>query len=481
MATFFSENKKIFMMKNLQDTLGSTATESFSATDLQNSSLQQNRFESGRALRIAILAHSLYPIAQPYAGGLEMITQLLCDELVDRGHEVTLFAHADSQTKASLRPFMSRATFEETFYPNEHDSLGSSRDELYQYQLYQEALREIISSVNSSVSGSQKPAFDIVHNHSLHHVPMLVGQALGKRLFTTFHTPIFPHLRLALLTLRHGTDTQFTSISQFQQQLYAEFVPSAVVYNGIDVASFTAQTAPVEEECYFWFGRICPEKGTHLALEYCLAAGKRLLIAGPESNPEYFASEVAPLLAQDAVENGGRGLLTYLGHLSKDQINTQLQQSTAMLFTSTWDEPYGLTLAESLACGTPVIGFNVGAASEIITDEVGIIVPKLDREQFIAAFAKVHELSRAACRARAEQFCSVKAMVDGYLALYNQSLGQSKPWSEQDLQSRAANKTLDNNNLDNSNLDNSNLDANHLNDTRATALSGANINPQQVI
>ncbi|WP_201576747.1 glycosyltransferase [Psychrobacter immobilis] len=363
-------------------------------------------------LRIAIIAHSLYPIAQPYAGGLEMITELICDELVAQGHEVLLYAHADSQTNATLVPFMTRTQFDALVYDNEHDSVGMSREELYQYLVYQQAMRDIISR-------DEQGMIDVVHNHSLHHVPMMMGQAFGARFFTTFHTPIFPQLRLALLTLRQGTQTQFTAISGHQQQLFAEFVPSHVVYNGIDVQSFDANTNPIEDEIYFWYGRICVEKGTHLAMEYCKAAGKRLIIAGPKSNEEYFDEYVAPLLEED--KNAG-SLFDYVGHLSKDQINECLSQVTAMLFTSTWDEPYGLTLAESLACGTPVIGFDVGASSEIITSSTGIIVPKMDKDAFIQAFADIKSISRMACRLRAEQFCSVATMVDGYLRLYEQAL-----------------------------------------------------------
>ena len=366
-------------------------------------------------LKIAIIAHSLYPIAQPYAGGLEMITQLLCDELVARGHDVLLYAHEDSQTQANLQPLMTREQFDALVYDNEHDSVGMSREDMYQYLVYQQALSDIIARDN-------RGEIDIVHNHSLYHVPMLTGQAFGKRFFTTFHTPIFPHIRLALLTLQQGTATQFTSISAHQQQLFDEFVPSHVVYNGIDVDSFTANIEPINEEVYFWYGRICPEKGTHLAMQYCQTAGKRLIIAGPKSNQEYFDSKVAPLLAADADKADGEALFTYVGHLTKDQINDYLCQATAMLFTSTWDEPYGLTLAESLACGTPVIGFNVGAAAEIINDETGIIVPKCNEQAFVAAFDTIKTRSRAACRARAEQFCSVAAMVDGYVDLYRQAL-----------------------------------------------------------
>ena len=369
-------------------------------------------------LSIAIIAHSLYPIAEPYAGGLEMITELICDELVARGHEVLLYAHADSQTQATLVPFMTRDEFDALVYTNEHDSVGMSREELYQYLVYQQALRDIITR-------DARGEIDVVHNHSLHHIPMTMGQAFGARCFTTFHTPIFPQLRLALLTLRQGTQTQFTAISQHQQQLFAEFVPAHVVYNGIDVQSFTANTQPIEDEVYFWYGRICPEKGTHLAMEYCQAAGKRLVIAGPKSNEAYFDEYVAPLLAADikaSHESGESPLFDYVGHLSKNQINAYLRQATAMLFTSTWDEPYGLTLAESLACGTPVIGFDVGASAEIVTPATGIIVPKMDKEAFVQAFDEIKDISRQACRIRAEQFCSVAAMVNGYVQLYEQAL-----------------------------------------------------------
>lgn len=389
-----------------------------SSVHIINHSAINELSEDTPPLRIAIIAHSLYPIAQPYAGGLEMITQLICDELVTRVHKVWLYAHADSQTNANLVPFMTRDEFAVLVYDDEHESVGMSREELYQYLVYQQAMRDIISRYEGG-------EIDVVHNHSLHHIPMTMGQAFGARCFTTFHTPIFPQLRLALLTLRAGTQTQFTAVSGHQQQLFAEFVSAHVVYNGIDVHSFEYNLKPISDEVYFWYGRICPEKGTHLAMQYCKAAGKRLIIAGPKSNQDYFEEYVAPLLAQDSSDghrNGQMPLFDYVGHLSKPQLNEYLCQSTALLFTSTWDEPYGLTLAESLACGTPVIGFDAGASSEIITPDTGIIVPKRDKAAFIDAFDDIKAISRNACRQRAEQFCSVSAMVDGYVALYEQVL-----------------------------------------------------------
>ncbi|KAA0914486.1 glycosyltransferase [Psychrobacter sp. ANT_WB68] len=389
-------------------------------TDTINPSHKPSIETSDRPLRIAILAHCLYPIAQPYAGGLEMITQLICDELFAQGHEVLLYAHTDSCIHATLVPLLTREEFDATVYINEHVSVGMSREEMYQYLVYQDAMRDIIER-------DERGEIDIVHNHSLHHIPMMTGQAFGARFFTTFHTPIFPQLRLALLTLRHGTQTQFTAISKHQQQLFSEFVPSQVVYNGIDVESFDANTDCTDNltcehgEVYFWYGRICPEKGTHLAMQYCMEAGKKLIIAGPKSNEAYFDEQVAPLLAKDN-ENGAQKLFDYVGHVTKDEVNRYLCKATAMLFTSTWDEPYGLTLAESLACGTPVIGFDVGASAEIVTPSTGIIVAKEDKDAFIKGFANIKNISRQACRERALNFCSVAAMVEGYLALYKMVL-----------------------------------------------------------
>ena len=158
-------------------------------------------------------------------------------------------------------------------------------------------------------------------------------------------------------------------------------------------------------------------------MQYCMEAGKRLIIAGPKSNEDYFNEQVAPLLSQDR-ENGENKLFDYIGHVTKDEVNHYLCRATAMLFTSTWDEPYGLTLAESLACGTPVIGFDVGASAEIVTPSTGIIVAKEDKEAFVKAFGEIKHILRQACRKRALQFCSVSAMVEGYLALYEAAVEQ---------------------------------------------------------
>ena len=365
-------------------------------------------------MRIALIAHALYPISQPYAGGLEMITHLLADALVERGHDVTLFAHADSETRAKLVPYMSRDKYETMFYDSEHEHIGMNRQDMYLYVAYQNAMSQLLAE-------DQTKPFDVVHNNSLHYVPMLLATSLDERVITSFHTPIFAHLRLALQILKDKPNQgRFTAVSGYQQQIYNEFVPSTVVYNGIDVDAWQANLKPIADENYVWLGRICPEKGTHLAMDMCIKAGKRLTIIGPKSNADYFETEVAPRLAKHG------DLIQHIGHLTQPEINDHLKQATALLFTSTWAEPYGLVLAESLACGTPVLGFGVGAMPEIITDDVGVVVPfdtankTFDEQVFVAGFEKIQHIDRQTCRQRAVDFCGAERMVADYLDLYQQ-------------------------------------------------------------
>ncbi|MBE8425143.1 glycosyltransferase, partial [Leptospira borgpetersenii serovar Balcanica] len=128
-------------------------------------------------------------------------------------------------TKATLIPLLTEDEFDQLIGETGPQNLSMSREELHSYLAYQMAMRDIIER-------DERGDIDIVHNHSLHHIPMMTGQAFGPRFFTTFHTPIFPALHLALVTLSQGTSTQFTAVSEYQQQLFSEFVPSHVVYNG---------------------------------------------------------------------------------------------------------------------------------------------------------------------------------------------------------------------------------------------------------
>lgn len=353
-------------------------------------------------MKIAVIAHCLHPIKEPYQGGLEMVTYLLCRTLMERGHQVHLYGHRDSDTRFDVKAIPT-----DRLYPS---GLFSAMDSMHQNST---AVREMLaySSVMQSIAEGD---YDIVHNHSLHYIPILMGNSMQMPMVTSIHTPAFPFLQLGAYGVKDNERQIFTMVSKSLADTWANAIPtSEVVYNGIDVSKWEPVQNPTSDYV-FWYGRICPEKGTDYAIKAALLAKVPIILAGPVSNQEYFDANVKPLLEQDGVN--------YIGHVNQKAIKPLLGNALAMLFTSTWEEPYGLTLAESLACGTPVVAFESGATCEVLTDSTGIVVAKYDVDGLASAIVSVLAIDRSACRKRAEQFCSHERMVDGYLDIYDRLL-----------------------------------------------------------
>lgn len=344
-------------------------------------------------MKIAILAHNKFPIAEPYAGGLEMITHQLVQSLMERGHDVHLYALSGSDPQFDV-------TSLDIVQVANNELTESEMDEL----MYRNVL-EVIESID----------YDVVHNHSMHELPIIWGAASRHKFLTSFHTPVFDSIHAGLTNI-FGRDHQerFSVVSGKLGKTYQHLLPQQeVVYNGIDTAAWNfSRFADKDKLC--WIGRICKEKAPHLAIDYALKANKKIVLAGPLSNTEYFQEYVAPRLQQDGVE--------YLGHLKHKALNRLIGSSEATLFTSVWDEPYGLVIAESLACGTPVISFNVGAAPEILTEETGFLVELEDEKSFVSAIKSCTKLNRKDCRERAVNFCDKAQMVDAYEAIYQEMI-----------------------------------------------------------
>ena len=159
-----------------------------------------------------------------------------------------------------------------------------------------------------------------------------------------------------------------------------------------------------------WFGRIAPEKGTHLAIDAAVLAGTGLRLAGPISDRAYFEAEIRPRLALEGIE--------YVGHLTHAELVRFLGAASVALVTPCWDEPYGLVVAEALACGTPVCAFARGALPELLPEDCGRLVAPGDVESARRGARPGRRLSRAAARRHAVSACSIDAMVDGYVDLY---------------------------------------------------------------
>lgn len=354
---------------------------------------------SENPLRIAVLASSSFPVAQPFAGGLEAHVYNLVRALTDRGHRVSLFAADGSSTDldATLLPVR---------------TLDLTPVSIADVSITPTAIREhhAYLAVMLELAGTLAESFDIVHNHSLHYLPLAMSSTLRIPMVTTLHTPPFAWLESAVALAPDGANT-FAAVSEFAASQWADVAAGTlVVRNGISLQDWPFGPGG---SYLVWSGRIVPEKGLHLAIAAAVESGRSLRIAGPVSNPEYFRTAVEPLLS-DTVR--------YVGHLDQPALATLVGGAEVALVSPVWSEPYGLVVAEALACGTPVAAFARGGIPEIVDASSGVLVQADDVHGLARAIPKAAALDRTQVRARAERVCSVDRMVDEYEALYRSTL-----------------------------------------------------------
>jgi len=164
-----------------------------------------------------------------------------------------------------------------------------------------------------------------------------------------------------------------------------------------------------------WTGKIIPDKGTHLAIKAAQKAKIKLVIAGPISDRNYFATKVEPYL--------GRGV-EYVGHLGQKELSELIQSAAVTLSTPVWSEPFGLVVIESLACGTPVVAFDRGAMSEILDCQTGVIVPPDDTDAMAAGIKQAKRLSRYSCRKLVMERFNLETMIDRYIQAFERIINQ---------------------------------------------------------
>ena len=348
-------------------------------------------------MRIAIIAAARFPVVEPFAGGLEAHVWGLADRLRTRGHEVTLFAGPGSDPDLGVelldlrRPRLSDAA--------RADVSMTAPDWVDEHHAYLQLMLRL--------SRSAAEDFDVIHNHSLHYLPVAMAATVPVPIVCTLHTPPTPWLESAVQADEH-CPAHFVAVSEHTARAWAHLLPHArVIHNGVDVGRWSQGPGggpPV------WFGRIAPEKGTHLAIDAALLAGTALRLAGPISDRAYFEAEIRPRLELEVVE--------YVGHLSHAELVRFLGAASVALVTPCWDEPYGLVVAEALACGTPVCAFARGGLPELLPKDCGRLVAPGDVRALAAALGPASRLSRAAARRHAISACSIDAMVDGYIDLY---------------------------------------------------------------
>ena len=345
-------------------------------------------------MRIAQLAPTYERVPPAAYGGTELIVQLLTDELVRRGHDVTLYASGDSLTAARLRSVTAR--------PMRYGELrnGLRHAEYLQLANAQACFRDAASG-----------AFDVVHNHA-----GIEGLVLGASsripVLTTNHNTYVPETE----PIWAAYDWAHNSLSAASAATFPARGAMPPIHHGIDVSSFQLGTAPVG---YLLFlGRFSPEKGAAKAVEAASAAGRRLILAGKIDtvDEEYFRGSVEPALDGDSIR--------YVGEADGPTKRRLLAGADALLFPIDWDEPFGLVMIEALASGTPTIGFRRASVPEVVEDGVtGFVVD--DVTAMTDRIERLPEIDRLRCRRAAERRFGVARMADDYERHYAALVGSA--------------------------------------------------------
>jgi glycosyltransferase involved in cell wall biosynthesis len=338
-------------------------------------------------LRIAQLAPTYERVPPAAYGGTELIVHLLTEELVRRGHDVTLFATGDSLTAARLRSV--------TPTPFRY---GDVVDGLRHAEYIQ------LANAQACFLAAAAGEFDIVHNHAGIE-GLVLATSSRTPVLTTNHNPFVPLTRPiwdAYPWAHHAVTAASAATFPARGALPA-------IHHGIDVASFTFGERP--DDYVLFLGRFSPDKGAARAIEAARLAGTRLILAGKVDAADaiYFTTDVEPAVDGDQVR--------YVGEADADEKRRLLAGARALLFPINWDEPFGLVMIEALASGTPVIGFRRASVPEVVDDGVtGFVVD--DAAAMASAIGRLDEIDRRACRNEAERRFSVSRMVDDYVNHY---------------------------------------------------------------
>jgi glycosyltransferase involved in cell wall biosynthesis len=348
-------------------------------------------------MRICLIASSRFPVREPFHGGLEAHTAMLAENLMRRGHRVSVFAAPGSDPRLNV---------EELAVPTFEPSEVARRDVhampdvwMHEHHAYLSLMMELART------GTDR--FDLIHNNSLHHLPIAMAGLVGLPMVSTLHTPPVPWLESAL-TISRGRTT-FVAVSSHTAAAWRHAVHAEVVLNGIDTDRWRAGPGGTRA---VWTGRVVPEKAPHLAIRAALEAGISIDLAGPCQDEAYYVREIAPLL-------GPR--VRYLGHLATDALLELVGGAAVAVVSPAWDEPYGLVAAEALSCGTPVAAFRRGALAEIVADGTGSLAAPDDVSALAAAIDTARGADRGFVRDHAVRHHSVDRMVTAYEDVYRRA------------------------------------------------------------
>lgn len=352
------------------------------------------RDPAARPLRIGIIAALRFPIAQPFAGGLEAHTWSLARSLTADGHQVVLYAHGDSDRSVATvvpvfaPPPVSEAARADIAAPPEHF--------LWEHRCMQQTMSRLLRDVDR---------LDLVHNNSLHYLPLAMASLLATPMVTTLHTP--PNAWQEAGAVDGAMASRFVAVSRDVAHRWSGVLGEMpVVGNGVDPTLWPAGPGGNR---LVWSGRIVPEKAPHLAVQVARLLGRGLDLAGPVHDHGYFEAEIAPLLSHD---------VRYVGHLGVDELAALVGSATCALVTPCWDEPFGLVAAEAMLCGTPVAAFDRGGLREVLGRHGGVLAAPDDVEDLARAAERAVAMDRRRVRAHALATLSATAMAGRYVQVY---------------------------------------------------------------
>lgn len=337
-------------------------------------------------LKIALTADPEIPVPPRLYGGIERIVDMLAKGLESRGHNVTLFAHLDSTSAGALVPWP-----------------GASS----------QSKRDTLKNARTLAKALARGRFDIIHSFSriAYLAPVLL---LDMPKIMSYQREI----NAKTVRLGHGLSRgtmSFTAISRWMMEPVQNVGRWDMIPNGVPVENYRFRDQVALDAPLVFLGRIEEIKGPHLAIEIARRTGRKLIIAGniPDEKRVWVEANVLPHIDGDQIR--------YIGPVDDVQKNEILGQAAAFLMPILWEEPFGIVMAEAMACGTPVIGMRRGAVPEVVEDGMtGFVRSSLDG--LVDAVGQLNLLNRRNCRDRVEQLYSDKVVVDAYEALYRERI-----------------------------------------------------------
>ncbi|GAA0968817.1 glycosyltransferase family 4 protein [Acrocarpospora macrocephala] len=335
-------------------------------------------------MRVALLGPVAWRTPPLHYGPWEQVTSLLAEGLTARGIDVTLFATLDSVTSATL----------DGVCPHGYADDSSMDGRVWE-------------AMHVAYALSRSGEFDLVHSH-LDWLPLAFADHCRAPLLTTVHG----FSGMGILPAYTRAWSAYVSISDADRSPELDYL--ATVHHGIDLDAFPF--VPTGGERLISFGRVHPDKGTHTAIEIARRAGMPLTICGIVQDERYFEAEIAPKIDGEQVR--------FLGSVGPERRGEILGGGAALLHPIAFDEPFGLSVVEAMACGTPVVAYRRGSMAEVVDHGVtGFLVDSLD--EAVTAVRRIATIDRAGCRARAEIRFSADSMVSNYLRIYGEMLGQN--------------------------------------------------------